>query len=147
MLDTNVLIDYFFEDRDEHPIVYDCMHSAFLAGDDVCATTLSCKDLYYIISRRVSEAAARDCLESIFFSMELLSVDNRVAYEAHHCSEPDFEDAIIRKCAELNRVDFLVTRDANAFKDTTVRKVTPSELLALLNRATQDFKTGVPRGS
>ena len=45
------------------------------------------------------------------------------------CGEPDFEDGLIRACAELNDVDVILTRSADAFKRSKVRAMTCAEYL------------------
>ena len=67
----------------------------------------------------------------MFYTMEVLAVDSRVVYEGFHGEEPDFEDGIIGTCVDLNKMDFLVTRDAKAFKRIKTRTVSPTELLDL----------------
>ena len=47
------------------------------------------------------------------------------------CGEPDFEDGLIRACAELNDVDVILTRDTAAFKRSKVRAMTCAEYLGL----------------
>ncbi len=47
------------------------------------------------------------------------------------CGEPDFEDGLIRACAELNDVDVILTRGPNAFKRSKVRAMTCAEYLEL----------------
>ena len=42
---------------------------------------------------------------------------------------PDFEDGLIRACAELNDVDVILTRDAAAFKRSKVRAMSCAEYL------------------
>lgn len=46
--------------------------------------------------------------------------------------EPDFEDGLVRAAAELNDVDFILTRDARAFKRSRVRAVTSAEYLEIV---------------
>lgn len=48
--------------------------------------------------------------------------------------EPDFEDGLVRAAAELNDVDFILTRDARAFKRSRVRAVTCAEYLEIFAR-------------
>jgi predicted nucleic acid-binding protein len=132
MLDTNVLIDSYDATRKSHGQAKAIIDNSLVAGHELCVATLSCKDAYFILGRLHGETAARQCVQDAFFTMELLPVDNRTVYEGFHSSEPDFEDGIIRACAELNRVDFLVSRDKDAFKGTKTRKVSPDEMLAFL---------------
>ena len=50
---------------------------------------------------------------------------------ALNSDEPDFEDGIIRACAELNGADFIITRDKAAFAHSKVRSVTAAEYLEI----------------
>ena len=45
--------------------------------------------------------------------------------------EPDFEDGLVRACAELNGIDFILTRDAKAFDRSTVRAVNCAKYLEI----------------
>lgn len=47
------------------------------------------------------------------------------------CGGPDFEDGLVRAVAELNDVDFTLTRDARAFRRSRVRAVTCAEYLEI----------------
>ena len=51
--------------------------------------------------------------------------------------EPDFEDGLIRACAELNDVDVILTRDADAFRRSKVRAMTCAEYLELFGAQAQ----------
>lgn len=45
--------------------------------------------------------------------------------------EPDFEDGLIRACAELNDISFILTRDSAAFRRSRVRAVSAKEYLEI----------------
>ncbi len=47
-------------------------------------------------------------------------------------NEPDFEDGMIRAAAELNDVDFILTRDVKAFNHSTVRSITCETYLEII---------------
>jgi hypothetical protein len=89
----------------------------------------SLKDVYYVVSRYSSEALARECINAIICSMEVLAVDSRVIYEGFHSTEPDFEDGIIAACVDLNHIDYLVTRDSKAFRNCRTKVVGPAEFI------------------
>lgn len=129
LLDTNVVIDWYDDTRAEHENARQLMDKCIDDDDELYVAATSCKDAYYVLSRIRGEVAARDCIQSIFVAMELLPVDNRTAYTGFHSNEPDFEDGIIRACAELNHMDYLITRDKGAFKDAKVRVLSPAEML------------------
>ena len=129
LLDTNIIIDFFEETREFHQDALKLIDAAISADWELNITATTCKDSYYILTRLLGESTARNCLEAIFATMELLPVDNRVCYDGFYSNEPDFEDAIILSCAELNRMDYLISRDAKAFKNSKVPVLSPQEML------------------
>ena len=46
-------------------------------------------------------------------------------------SEPDFEDGLVRASAELNGIDFILTRDAAAYKKSKIRSLTCADYLEI----------------
>jgi predicted nucleic acid-binding protein len=133
LIDTNIILDCFDLDRPQSAVVNELIEALIEADWEICAATTSCKDVYYILTRLKDEQTARECIQALFCVAELLCVDGKVTYEAFHCSEADFEDGIIRLCAELNGMDYLITRDERAFGDSTVRSIHPARLLELLH--------------
>ena len=61
----------------------------------------------------------------------LLDADDALCRLAADSNEPDFEDAIIRASAEDARVDFILTRDAQAFQHSPLRALTAEKYLEL----------------
>jgi predicted nucleic-acid-binding protein len=134
MLDTNIILDCFDLDRPTSKVANDLIEALVEADWELYIAATTCKDVYYILTRLKNEHTARECIQALFCLVKLLSVDNKVAYEAFHSSEADFEDGIIRLCAELNGMDYLVTRDARAFEDSRVKSIAPANLLRLLQQ-------------
>lgn len=58
-------------------------------------------------------------------------------------NEPDFEDGLIRACAELNGADFIVTRDRDAFAGGKVRSVTAKEFLFTVDHEDKELMTAL----
>ncbi len=102
-------------------------------GDLGMVTCVSLKDAYYVLSRGGHEREARETVERL---RELLAVAPLGAEECElslGSGEPDFEDGLIRACAELNDVDFILTRDEGAFRGSKVRAVTCAEYLEIVD--------------
>jgi predicted nucleic acid-binding protein len=53
--------------------------------------------------------------------------------EALDADFSDFEDAVQYCVAEINCIDFIVTRNISDFKHSTIEVCTPNELLEKLN--------------
>ena len=89
----------------------------------------SLKDAYYVLGRQYGERNARKALEWLMGLLVIAPMGAEECELSIHSNEPDFEDGLIRACAELNDVDFILTRDAAAFRASTVRAVSCTEYL------------------
>ena len=131
LFDTNVLLDAMVEGRPQSKEAWAVIGRCNGGGDTGIATCGSLKDVYYILSRGGNEPEARETIEKL---RELLVIAPLGAEECElslGCGEPDFEDGLMRACAELNDVDVILTRDASAFKRSKVRAMTCAEYLEI----------------
>ena len=118
LFDTGVLLDAVCKERPQ--------------SAEACEVLRRClKDAYYVLQRQYNEVQAR---RSVEWLRELLVIAPMGAEECElslGCGESDFEDGLIRACAELNDVDVILTRDVDAFKRSKVRAMTCAEYLEL----------------
>ena len=131
LFDTNVLLDAIVEGRPESHEAWDVLCRCNGGGDLGMVTSGSLKDAYYVLCRYGKEAEARQAVKTL---MELLVIAPMGVEECElsiHSNEPDFEDGLVRACAELNNVDFILTRDATAYRASKVRAMTCSEYLEI----------------
>lgn len=131
LFDTNVLLDLMVEGRPQSREAWAVIERCNGGGDLGLACPMSLKDAYYVLSKGGREREAREAVEAL---TELLVIAPLGAEECElslHGTEPDFEDGLVRACAELNDVDFILTRDARAFRRSTVRAVSCAEYLEL----------------
>ena len=45
--------------------------------------------------------------------------------------EPDFEDGIVRACAERWKADYIISRDEKAYANSHIKRVTAEEYLRI----------------
>lgn len=130
LLDTDILLDLIIEGRAEHGAalgIFDLVDAGEL---QCCVVATSLKDVYYITRKHLPEATVRAWLDFFMDTCEVLPVDEAICRAARASDEPDFEDGIIRACAEASFIDVILTRDADAFLTSKVAKAVPSEYLA-----------------
>lgn len=132
MFDTNVLIDAEVPSRPSSDAAYALVMRVSVAPNGGCVCGTSLKDVYYVISKVQAESEAREYVRRLIEIFEVLPVDGDVCRHAATSDEPDFEDGLIRAAAELNGIDFIVTRDTEAFRHSTVRAVSAEECLEIL---------------
>lgn len=131
-VDTNILLDIMNENRPQ------CHEARELAarcngkGDMGLISSHSLKDIYYIVSKRKGETAGRRAIRFLMDLFVIAPVTSEECLISLDDNEPDFEDGLIRACAELNRADFIITRDAAAFQKCKIRAVTPAEYLEVV---------------
>lgn len=84
-----------------------------------------------MLARGGREAKAREAISLLTELLVVAPVSAEECELALHEGESDFEDGLVRACAELNDVEFILTRDARAFKRPSVRAVTCAEYLEI----------------
>ena len=140
--DTNYLLDVYDPQRSRHEAAIALLWYAELNAPSVklLASISSFKDAYYILSRLYrDERHARESIESLMGTY-IEPVDMRAAYgpEALSSNEPDFEDGLIRACAEHENARVIITADERAFEHSPIPSMSAS---AFLERQGFDFST------
>ena len=131
LFDTNVVLDAVCPERPQSKEACEVLRLCNGEGDMGIVAVSSLKDAYYILCRQYGESCARTSIKKL---TELLTIAPIGAEECDfslHGNEPDFEDGLIRACAELNDVDFILTRDAQAFQHSPLRALTAEKYLEL----------------
>lgn len=131
LFDTNILLDAVCRTRPDSEAA--CMALKFCNGGGdmglVCAGSL--KDAYYVLERQYGESQARKAISWLMDLLVIAPVGTEECELSLNSNEPDFEDGLVRACAELNDVDFILTRDAGAFRASRVRSMTCPEYLEI----------------
>ena len=131
--DTNFLLDVFDPDRTGHG---DALALLWYCAEDpsraqAIASITSFKDAYYILTRLYkNEQLARSSIEGLMGTF-VQPIDMLAEYgaEALICNEPDFEDGLIRICAEHEGATAIITRDTSAFAGCIIPHMTAAEFL------------------
>lgn len=129
LFDTNVLLDAIDKNRPQCAEAREVLRICNGGGDVGFATPMAMSDAYYILSRQHGPAWARAAVNHL---MGLVIVGPCSAEECDlslRSDEPDFEDGLVRAFAELNDIDFILTRDKDAFAHSKVRSLTCREFL------------------
>jgi len=132
--DTNFLLDVFDPERACH---IDAVALLWYCADNPDKATMmtsitSFKDAYYIMCRLYKdELRARESIVSLMGTF-IEPVDMLACYgaEATSSGEPDFEDGLIRACAEHEHASVLITRDEKAFSGASVPAMSAATFLA-----------------
>lgn len=139
LIDTNILLDSLISNRPEHKEALKLLKWCNKSGDYGFAAATSFNDVYYILRKTYGEPLAREAVSKL---MECVAIAPASAEECHlsvSSNEPDFEDGLIRACAELNDVDFIITRDNKAFQGTKIKSVTASRFFEQIDHDNKEL--------
>ena len=133
LLDTNILIDFMVPDRPQSNEAALILEAAGTGRINAVASAASLKDVYYITRKSYPDALVRDYLAAFLDLLEIAPVDRAACICALASDEPDFEDGVVRAIAESAQVDFIVTRDAGAFANSSLRAIPPDLFAKILD--------------
>lgn len=102
---------------------------------DAGIATSSLEDVYFILSKYASEADARKYVGALMELVDLVAPDERVCQTAILSDEPDFEDGIIRACAESYEADFIISRRTDAFERAWIKRLSAEDYLKYFGEA------------
>ena len=131
LIDTNVLVDYMISDRPEHDSAEQLFSYLTAGKGSGCVSAGALKDCYYICCKYIGEAVCRALIRQFLIMFDVLNLGPEECLNAAYSDEPDFEDGLIRAVAEGNGMDFIITRDTDAFERSTVKSLTAGEYLKL----------------
>lgn len=129
LVDTNILLDAAMGERPGWAaatlLVDEILYEDVIGY--VCAGSL--KDVYYILTKYADEIAAREFVVAVMDLFEVVAVDRTLCRIAALSDEPDFEDGLIRACAESVPVDFIISRDEGAFARSPIKRLSAQDYL------------------
>lgn len=129
LLDTNILLDVVDVRRPESQQAREVLRDCNGGGDMGFACATSLKDVYYVLGKFFGEKKARELTSDLMGFVIILPIGAEECDLAIHSNEPDFEDGLVRAAAELEGVDFILTRDRAAFGHSHIRSMSCAEFL------------------
>ncbi len=130
VFDTNVILDVLIE---REPFVevssraFDIIDRKGVSG---AMTANTVTDLFFLYRKHQPDSATRkEALRTLMSALEVLDTTRAICFSALDSPISDFEDAVVAESAKAWSADFIVTRDADGFSDSTIKAITPDELL------------------
>ena len=139
LLDTNILLDAIIPNRPQHEEALQLLKWCNGSGDFGCAAATSFNDAYYVLCRAYDEATARAAVEKLMGLVAVAPVSAEECNRSLRGNEPDFEDGLVRACAELNDADFIISRDKAAFGGGKVKCVTAKAFLEQIDHEDKEL--------
>ena len=92
-------------------------------------TASAVTDIYYILRKIIGHEKIIDSLKILFSVLNIAEVGKNDLLRAMEMDMDDFEDALAAQCAKRIKAEYIVTRDVNDFAKSTVKPISPEELL------------------
>jgi len=135
LLDTNVILDHICSREPYAKSVGKIFD--MICSDEIEAafTAKSVTDIYYIVSKRLGDTAAREALRNLFDILLIIGIDGDDCVTALNLPMIDFEDAVITVCAEKDSIDYIISNDKEFLqeKSITSRVVSSDDILKLIS--------------
>ena len=131
LIDTNIILDAAMSERPGWAAATLLLDEIAYGETTGLVVATSLKDIYYVLAKYAGEPAARSFTAAALDALEVVAVDEAICRAAASSNEPDFEDGIVRACAESADVDFIISRDESAFRRSKIKRVTAQEYLDL----------------
>ena len=143
-LDTNVLTDLIMARGEGGHAARGLIEMSQGRACDLLVSSLALKDASYIIeeskytkalvpSREERRLLAFKGRELLLKTCIICPVDELICRRAQaNRNEPDYDDALIAECAEVNEADAIVSGDRKAFNNASVPKLSSVDALKLV---------------
>jgi predicted nucleic acid-binding protein len=131
VLDNNVVLDALLERKPFFDNAAQVLTSC--AGENKgYLTANSLTDIYYVLSKFLDAAAAKQTIRKLMELFEIISIDGIDCINALELLMNDFEDALIAVCAGKVGADYIISRDINfARAASPVQIISPFEFLTM----------------
>jgi predicted nucleic acid-binding protein len=134
-VDSDVILDLtasrqpFYQDA---AILFSLADSGRLV---ICSSSLIFANLFYILRKQSSSAAAVAALQKLRLLITVLPVTEKVIDLALASTFADFEDAIQYYTAVEERIPVLITRNTKDYRKTAITVYTPQEFLKSISKS------------
>ncbi|MHB1557097.1 MAG: type II toxin-antitoxin system VapC family toxin [Isosphaeraceae bacterium] len=134
LLDINVLLDVFLARSEWLADSAAAVQAALDGRVSAYISAASLPTIFYLVRRNADLERARAVVKECLKSLRILPVDRETLELAAAMPASDFEDNLLAACAQLARLDAIVTRDPRGFVGSPVPALSPAEFLARLRQ-------------
>lgn len=128
MLDTNIVLDHIGRREPFYELSRRTCLLGIVGEARTFVTTSMVTDLFYLLRKDFGSVEAQRMIQEDLGFLEMVSVTPDDVAEALAQRWTDFEDCLVARCAQKVGADYIITRDVDDYKRSTVRAVTPQQL-------------------
>lgn len=132
LLDADVLLDFFFDRKPFVQYASQILSWCELGQVQGFVTPVICSNVYYLLQKHGSHAAAIAKLSQIMTIINVLTMDKHTVLAALDSNFTDFEDALHYIAAlQSNSIDYILTRNIRDYNQSDLTVLTPKAYLNL----------------
>jgi predicted nucleic acid-binding protein len=122
-LDTNIIIDYFIEDRPEHKNAVELFEK--IIDEDVYAYTSETvvNTAAYLLVKYIAPKKLKTILDEMLHFVQILQSNNNTFHRAYLLENNDLEDSVLYQIALENEIDYFITSDVGLSKKLHSKKL------------------------
>lgn len=144
LVDTSVLIALAVE-SDSDPYSHNLIDTLIdRSGFNLWVSAGAMPRLYDMVSKEQGRGEARDILRYVQRNFSIIPLRSSTISEAVNKSESNFEDQVQIVSAEAFKTDYIITRNPERFRNSSIPVLTPREFSKKLNAGKFDVITQVP---
>ena len=128
MLDTNIVLDHIGRREPFYELSRRTCLLGIVGEARTFVTTSMVTDLFYLLRKDFGSVEAQRMIQEDLGFLEMVSVTPDDVAEALAQRWTDFEDCLVARCAQKVGADYIITRNVDDYKRSTVRAVTPQQL-------------------
>lgn len=133
MLDLNVIVDVL---QQREPF--------FLASAKVCDAVCNGRvegyvpahaatTIFYLVRRNATRERSEKAIDWLLGAFNVVPADKSVFLRARNIELEDFEDAVVVASAEKEKCDYIVTRNIDDYRKSSIKAVMPEEFLEIVH--------------
>ena len=134
LIDTNVALDFLAM---RQPYYDDARNIIRICANEQVQGYIafhSLPNIFYILRKSYSEADRREMLKKLCFVLQVTGASHEKVCDAIERNEfSDFEDCLQDECAKEVSADYIVTRNAEDFRHSQIKAVTPQKFLEIMD--------------
>ncbi|MCL2204168.1 MAG: PIN domain-containing protein [Defluviitaleaceae bacterium] len=131
MLDTNIVID-ILSGRDGYQESLQIIKYCELGKITCFVSAVTVTDVMYILRKHIAPNLVRETVKTLLLIIDVACVLKGDIKSAFVSEVKDYEDAVQSACAKRINADYIVTRNLNDFKMSSITAVSPREALEII---------------
>ena len=132
LVDTNVALDLLLQRAD-----YSCaVHIFFMAEKKHITGYISASavtDIFFLSKGDLGKKPAIEALKDLLKVFKPATVTDNLIYQALYLGWNDFEDSVQYVVGESLAVDYIVTRNATDFSESSISAITPEQFIKIIS--------------